>query len=98
MVYNILIYGFIFKSKEMFCFCGLVRFCFSMFSDFCESLMILCVFNMQFEIIVVGVIVGLGGQVLQNNILILNNINFVIFFINLLVDVDFDDIKVIKCK
>lgn len=59
--------------------------------------MILCVF-MQFEIIVVGVIVGLGGQVLQNNILILNNINFVIFFINLLVDVDFDDIKVIKCK
>lgn len=60
--------------------------------------MILCVFNMQFEIIVVGVIVGLGGQVLQNNILILNNINFVIFFINLLVDVDFDDIKVIKCK
>lgn len=60
--------------------------------------MILCVYNMQFEIIVVGVIVGLGGQVLQNNILILNNINFVIFFINLLVDVDFDDIKVIKCK
>lgn len=60
--------------------------------------MILCVFNMQFEIIVVGVIVGLGGQVLQNNILILNNINFVIFFINLSVDVDFDDIKVIKCK
>lgn len=60
--------------------------------------MILCVYNMQFEIIVVGVIVGLGGQVLQNNILILNNINFVIFFINLSVDVDFDDIKVIKCK
>lgn len=59
--------------------------------------MILCVF-MQFEIIVVGVIVGLGGQVLQNNILMLNNINFVIFFFNLLVDVDFDDIKVIKCK
>lgn len=60
--------------------------------------MILCVYNMQFEIIVVGVIVGLGGQVLQNNILMLNNINFVIFFFNLLVDVDFDDIKVIKCK
>lgn len=59
--------------------------------------MILSVF-MQFEIIVVGVIVGLGGQVLQNNILMLNNINFVIFFFNLLVDVDFDDIKVIKCK
>lgn len=59
--------------------------------------MILSVF-MQFEIIVVGVIVGLGGQVLQNNILTLNNINFVIFFFNLLVDVDFDDIKVIKCK